>query len=358
MEMRIDGKAMMPEQSDEKKTLALDYDPNREKLLRRHDVTAPLNPDNLPAPTATRSPMVLFVAALLIIVVIAAAVLLSLTIGDSSDSMLTEDTNPASAACLITSPKAVNVRAGPDFAYERIWILEAQQSRQVFAQAEANTWWRLANGWVPQAEVSPSDAEVCQALPAVESYELFLDTLTLPADIQALGWQAILGETFATDANAWLASSQNIALQEGALTLFGDSDTLAYAQRLDISPTDVYYGFRLNWVASGVDAVAVFRFHQQDDAAYQVALMRTGRLVLSRVDGDNTVILGARRQAVMLDTFEVGVWRLADEVVIFVDGEVVLRDVDTTLNSGDYGFGVYGQNATVQIQRFDVRISR
>jgi|GEM_PF-4391299 len=349
----------MTQDPNEKKSLALDYKPDTSPKAPPKGVTAPLNPDVVRQNRAAvdRSPLILGGVALMIVAGIALVIFLSIIENDNFNEFQPMPVVEV-PKCWAESDSLLNVRSGPDFAYERVWMLPAEQRREVIAQTEDTLWLSLKNGWLPRDEVMLDTIEACETVPIDTETIVFSDDLQLPAAVEALEWGAVLEENFATDANEWLETSATLYLNEGSLILLGDVPDRAFpARHAGDQHQDVYYGMAIEWVASGADAEVWFSFHAADDdpnRGYHVVMGRDGRLRLLAGDDELQTVI----QVLPTTRYEIGVLRIDESITIYLDGTQLFDLEDDAYADGGYHFRVVGEQASVQLKRFDVRTPR
>lgn len=352
---------MRPEKIDPKQTgesRALDYrhldsDPTYDK-----EITAPLDPT--PATSEDlRSPLILTAGLLLIGL---AVVVLIFTNRNSSDSTTSFQPQVLESVCSFTASTSVNMRAGPDVAYARIWILDDPQARQALAQVidESNTvWLKIANGWVKRDEVNLNSRTACNALPLDSPPQTFNDDIELPSRIAELNWNEQLGENFATDLNGWL--EPNAAIREGSLVLYSANN-----QAIEVSPRhaasyqalgNAYYTLRVMWIASDLTAEGYLVVRQSEKGAYQVAFRRDGLLSLRWLPTEDEVtVLDERVEAALMgDQFEIGLLHHGTALMVLLNGETHLEVRHDSPPQGFFALGLVGENASLQIDRFEVK---
>jgi hypothetical protein len=347
----------LPDPPDESpKSRALDFDPNSLHVRRKKDLTAPLKP--LTAETTSRPPVMIVLGVIVILGAVAfGAFWLSDGVGDENGLRSTAD-----LVCLAISTQNTNVRMGPGYDYPRAWILPAGETRLMLEQVD-QTWLRIDNGWLLKAEVSLSSSRACNELPEPDHPQLFDDDILPPPEIESLGWDELLGESFAVDVNGWSEAGDpiHVAVREGELILFSSGTlTQVYPVKTTIPLilSDAYYTFRFEWVASDLAAEVVLLFRATDINAYQVAVRRDGTVTASLRQGETVTPFAVQADAVPIShqTIEVGILSQGNQHTVYLNGEQVIRFSDATLTEGRFALGLQGRDSSLRISRFEIRI--
>jgi len=352
--------------AEEGQSRALPYDPGK-MLVRRKAVTAPLKP--LEEAVRNRSPMMLVLGAVIILGMIVLAVVLAAGGEDNLGGIELGEIG-ASGACMVVAPDDVNVRSGPGYDYERAWIMSGGDSREAFDGFD-ETWLRLENGWVAVSEITLQSSSACSQLPQRTDPVIFQDDIITPDSINALAWHEILTESFATSVNGWIESADGVGAQiaEGELILMTADD----GAPVTVYPADAvgwgtlmdgYITLRLEWTSAASEGVQFgLAFRVDETNLYQLNLSRDGALSLWRADADGlTQIAEAGIEAE--DLFDesldmslvLGLLFEEEAFRVVVNDEEQISAADDAFREGTYHLELRGQNASVRIARFEVKV--
>jgi hypothetical protein len=340
------------EANETPRSRALEFDPADLQYRRKKDLTAPLKP--LSSESSARSPLLVVLAAVILLVVVAGGVFVLA----ADDGSIPQGSNIDKLTCNASPLQDANVRMGAGFDYSRAWILAAGESRLILEQVD-DEWYRIENGWLHKDDVSFVSATACQTLPESESPPVFADDIPLPDVLVDEGWQELLGESFAVDVNGWLAASDPSAatIREGELILFSAESLSQLAPTQSSVPAtleDAYFAFRVEWVASDLEAEVLLFFRSGEKGAYQVAVRRDGTVSLRRENGE--VLAQQINAAPLNELYWVGVWAMGESISIFINGNLILEIDDASLTEGAYYLGLQGRDSSIRISRFEIRV--
>ncbi len=334
---------------------ALAYDP---ASAPRHleEVTAPMQAVSSGV-KANHWLSLLIIAALMMTGAVALLILLVVGGEDNAAPFARQPITPM--PCQVRALSDVNVRSGPDFAYERVWIWPAEGTRQALERF-GGAWYRLADGWVPASELDINSRTACQNLPeATQPFILFDDDIQPPREVVALDWHEQLSENFATNVNTWVGpdDAEVAILREGYLALFALSPERfpVVGPALAAPLRSAYYTFRVRWVASSALAETFLIFQQTDERAYRLGLRRDGLITLTARGPDENRLLARRTWPLPSDApFVVGVLAEEQTITVYIDDDIVLTVAENPLPAGELQLGLVGQNTTIYVDRFEI----
>lgn len=345
-------------QTDEK-SRALPYDPTRD-ATDEHDITAPSVAVASARSTGGRSPIMMGFIALTLLGSIILAIVLTTAERDALNEFSVPDSSDL--RCFVQVEEAINIRVGPDLAYERAWIL----SPEIVLEAHARTqtrWLQLANGWIYVEDAQLSPAAACDSLPVTDDPVLFQDDLPLPDEVEALNWFERLGDSFATDVNGWAAADDGtgVVVRQGALVLLTDGKQSPSAAPQDAPFTtdidDAYVQFSVYWVANDATSRLFFDFRQNEQAGYRLVVGRDGTvqvLFAETLPNYEPISQPLSLRDLEPTEYDIGVLMHGALISIFVNGERVQEVAHDYALSGYYQLGLQGQQATLYIPRFEL----
>lgn len=254
-------------------------------------------------------------------------------------------------ACTVTANADVNVRAGPDIAYERLWIWDAGSRASVLERANT-TWYRIDGGWVSRDDVTLEPRTDCEQLPSALNPQIVVETITLPDVVDELGWFDILDDSFSTNANGWLRPDETPATVElGQLHLQPEwvipSDAPSFT-----ALEDAYYGLLAEWGGNAGTLTLRVRY-TDDETGYQIGWAQNGLIWLDRLMGETTERLAVADAVFPLD-FQVGALLQGNTITVFVQGEPVLTHELEATSSGT--FALRSSESPVRVLRFTIRV--
>jgi hypothetical protein len=325
-------------------------------VFRSKAVTAPLKP--LEDAVRNRSPVTLVFGAIIILGMIVLAVVLAAG-GEDDLSGIELSGSAGSSACMVVAPDDVNVRGGPGYDYERVWILASGDTREALDGFE-ETWLRLEKGWVAVSEVTLQSSSACAQLPQTSELVLFDDDIRVPDAIEALEWHEILTENFATSINGWVESAGGAGAQisDGELWLSTAENTVSVFPADALSwgeMADGYITLRAEWSgAAGDDQQLALIFRADGPNFYDLTLSRNGDLSLwLDADGSHTLI---NRASISEGPLVLGLLFAGEEIRVFAGDEEHFSASDSGLSAGTYRLELRGENAAIRITRFEVKI--
>ncbi len=347
-----------PEDNLTGESRALPYDP-ASAPRDLEEVTLPTKPQT--SRGGGRWPSLLIIGAALVL--LGAALLLLIVSSDAGRSTEFARQPITPVPCLLEAAAPVNVRSGPDYAYERVWIWDATNPERAYARLGVD-WYRIGNGWVPAETVTPGSQNACNALPEdAVPVTLYDDDIEPPREVVALGWAEQLGENFATDVNGWVtdAEAEVAAIRRGYLALFALDNTrfplVSPRQMAQQAPLrEAYYTFRIQWVASSRLAETFLLFQSDGEQGYRLGIRRDGHLtlVMRQADGGSRVLATRALPPIPEAPFEVGVLSEDNALTVYLNDDIVLTVTENPLPPGALFVGVVGQNTTVYIDRFEI----
>jgi hypothetical protein len=340
---------------------ALPYDPGK-MLVRRKAVTAPLKP--LEEAVRNRSPVMLVFGAIIILGMIMLAVVLAAG-GEDDLGGIELSGISASGSCMVVAPDDVNVRSGPGYDYERVWIMTGGDSDEAFNSFD-QTWLRLESGWVAVSEITLQSSSACAQLPQSTDPVIYQDDITVPDAIDALEWHEILTESFATSINGWVESADGAGAQisEGELVLSTSDDGAA----VTVYPADAagwgdlmdgYITFRLQWSGAASDDQQLgLNFRMDGPNFYQLSVTPEGDVGLWRASSDGLTQMSQVRvrDVEVVERMVLGLLFVGEEMRVFVNDDLRITTSDAAISQGRYHLELRGQNASVRITRFEVKV--